>query len=216
MLFDNLLEKIGRFRLAMLGVAVLLVPVAECAAQAEWQRTVKVIAPIEEGIVTRALTDSVVAMAQAQDLPLRRAPQSDTTAPLEKIEAELSKDGLATSSANRVFVTYRFTFKRGSLQRDILNLHFIYRPTAEQGEDIPILYVDLTERDLYQRLLVEKGVPSPINEMAFHPFEEETAFHSIQDTATVVQVGNRIIRDPKQAAAEKQKIMETVQRLTYN
>lgn len=217
MLFGALFQKKGRIRLVLLGVALLLVPISESAAQAEWQRTVKMIAPIKEKMVTRALTDSVVAMAEAKDLQqLQRTPGSNTTDALEEIKDALSKEGLALTSATHVFITYRFALKGSSLKREIRDLHFIYRPTAKQGEDIPILYLDLSENNLYQRLLVEQGTPSSVNEVVFHPFAEKIAFHSLRDNATVVQVGNRIIRDPKQAAAEKQQIAGTIRELTYN
>lgn len=216
MLIGTLLQKASRIRPILLGAAVLFLPISECAAQAEWQRTVKVIAPIEKGMVTRALTDSVVAMAEAQDMPLQRTPQSNTPTSLAEIREALSEEGLALTSANHVFITYRFTLKSSSLQRDVLDLHFIYRPAASQGEDIPILHLDLTQNRLYKELLVEKGPPSSVNEVAFHPFGEKIAFHNLQDTATVVQVGNRIIRDPEQAASEKKQIAGTIRELTYN
>ena len=216
MSFGAFLEKLGRVRLIILGVAVLLAPVSESAAQAEWQRTVKVIAPIEDGLVTRALTDSVVEMAETQNMELRRTPQSDTTTTPEKIKAALSEEGLALTSATHAFITYRFTQKSGQLHRNILDLHFIYRPTGEQGEDIPILYLDLSEEDLYRQLLVKKGTPSPVNEVAFRPFEEQISLYSLRDTARVVQVGNQIIREPERAAAEKRQIMATIRKLTYN
>ena len=216
MSFGAFLEKLGRVRLIILGAAVLLAPVSESAAQAEWQRTVKVIAPIEDGLVTRALTDSVVEMAETQNMELRRTPQSDTTTTPEKIKAALSEEGLALTSATHAFITYRFTQKSGQLHRNILDLHFIYRPTGEQGEDIPILYLDLSEEDLYRQLLVKKGTPSPVNEVAFRPFEEQISLYSLRDTARVVQVGNQIIREPERAAAEKRQIMATIRKLTYN
>ena len=216
MSFGAFLGKLGRVRLIILGVAVLLAPVSESAAQAEWQRTVKVIAPIEDGLVTRALTDSVVEMAETQNMELRRTPQSDTTTTPEKIKAALSEEGLALTSATHAFITYRFTQKSGQLHRNILDLHFIYRPTGEQGEDIPILYLDLSEEDLYRQLLVKKGTPSPVNEVAFRPFEEQISLYSLRDTARVVQVGNQIIREPERAAAEKRQIMATIRKLTYN
>lgn len=216
MLSGTLFQTIGRARVAVLGVAMLLVPISECLAQAEWQRTVKVIAPIEENTPTRALTDSVVGMAENQDLQLRRTPDAEQTASLEEIKSALSEDGLALTSATDVFITYRFILKGSRLQRDILDLHFIYRPSAEQGEDIPILYLDLTENDLYQQLLVEKGLPSSVNEVAFQPFEEAVAFHSLQEEARVVQVGNQIIRDAEQAASEKRQIAGTIRELTYD
>ena len=216
MSFGAFLGKLGRIRLIILGVAVLLAPVSESAAQAEWQRTVKVIAPVEDGLVTRALTDSVVEMAETQNMELRRTPQSDTTTTPEKIKAALSEEGLALTSATHAFITYRFTQKSGQLHRNILDLHFIYRPTGEQGEDIPILYLDLSEENLYRQLLVKKGTPSPVNEVAFRPFEEQISLYSLRDTARVVQVGNQIIREPERAAAEKRQIMATIRKLTYN
>lgn len=202
-------------RLAVLGLLILFLPLQESDGQVRWQRTVKVIAPVQEGLVTRALTDSVVAMAEAEELEVRRRPESDTTIPLSEIKEALSKEGLALTSATHVFLTYRFVLRSSALEREIRDLHFIYRPAAEQGEDIPILYLDLTKNNLYQRLLVKKGLPSPVNEVAFEPFVEKVAFHSLQDTARVVQVGDEIIRDSERAAAEKQQIMETIRRLTY-
>ena len=217
MLFGSFFQKVGQVRLVLLGAALLLVPVSECAAQVEWQRTVKMIAPIEEGMVTRALTDSVVAMAEAQDLQQpQRTPKSNTSTSLVDIKEALSKEGLALTSATHVFITYRFALEGSSLKREIQDLHFIYRPTDRQGEDIPVLYVDLSENNLYQRLLLEKGTPSSVNEVVFHSFAEQIAFHSLRTEATVVQVGNRIIRDPEQAAAEKQQIAGTIRELTYN
>jgi len=202
-------------RLAALILAMLFLPISECAAQAQWQRTVKVLVPVEEGMVTRALTDSVVAMAEAQDLLLRRTPRSDTTTTLEEIKAVLSKEGLALTSATHVFITHRFTQERSQFHRNILDLHFIYRPSAEQGEDIPILYLDLTKDDLYQTLLAEKGTPVRVNEATFRSFEEQIRFNKLKDVATVVQVGNRIIRDSEEAAAEKRRILKTVRELMY-
>jgi len=202
-------------RLAALSLVLLLVPTAESAGQAEWQRTVEVIVPVEEELVTRPLTDSIVAMIEAQALSPKRTPQSDTTATLEEIEAALSGEGLALTSATHVFITYRFTQKSSRLRRDILDLHFIYRPSAEQGEDIPILYLDLSKNNLHQRLLVEKGTPVRINEAAFRSFEDQVRFSELQEEATVVRVGDRVLRDAEKAATAKRQILRTIQNLTY-
>lgn len=203
-------------RLVALSLAMLVLPISESAGQAQWQKTVKVIVPVEKGMVTRALTDSVLTMVEAQNSRFRRAPQSDTTVTLTTIREALSEEGLALTSATHVFITYRFTQESGRLRRNILDLHFIYRPSAEQGEDIPILYLDLTEDGLHQKVIVEKGTPVRANEVAFRSFEKQIAFHSLQDAATVVKVGNRIIRDSEEAASAKKRIMKTIQKLTYD
>lgn len=202
-------------RLAALSLVLLLLPTAESAGQAEWQRTVEVIVPVEEGLVTRALTDSAVAMVEAQALKPQRAPNTDTSATLKEIRAALSGEGLALTSATHVFITYRFTQKSSRLRRDILDFHFIYRPSAEQGEDIPILYLDLSKNNLHQRLLAEKGTPVRINEAAFRSFEGQLRFSELQEEATVVRVGDRVLRDAEKAATAKRQILRTIQNLTY-
>lgn len=212
---DKFFSHLSYKRLALLSLALLAVPLSESAGQAEWQKTVKVIAPVEDGSITAPLADSVVAMAEAEEIPIQRAPGSDTTT-LADAGNTLSEEGLALTSATHVFITYRFGLNGGALQRNIRNLHFIYRPTAQQGEDIPILYVDLTDGNLQQELLVETGTPSTVNELNFHPFAEQLGLQKLRDEATVVRVGNRIIRDPEQAAAEKQRVLQTIRRLTYS
>ena len=202
-------------RLAALGLALLLVPTAESAGQAEWQRTVEVILPVEEGLVTRPLADSVVAMAEAQALTPRRAPDTDTSATLEEIRAALSGKGLALTSATHVFITYRFRQRSSRLRREILDLHFIYRPSAEQGEDIPLLHVDLSENNLHQRLLAERGTPVRINEAAFRSFKEQLRLTELEEEATVVRLGSRVLRDAEKAASAKRRILRTIQELTY-
>jgi hypothetical protein len=184
-------------RLVLLALALCWLPASDAAGQAEWQRTVKVIAPVEDGQVTSALTDSIVAMVEAQDVPLRRSPEANAATTLETIRTALSDDGLALSSATHAFITYRFALRNSKLQ-------------------IPILYVDLSDEQFYEPLLIEKGVPSAENEAVYHPFKEEIAFHGLLGTATVVKVGNRIIRDPEQAAAEERQIIATIRKLAYN
>ena len=213
--FKLSVERLFLPRLAALSLVLLLVPTAESAGQAEWQRTVEVIVPVEEELVTRPLTDSIVAMIEAQALSPKRTPQSDTTATLEEIEAALSGEGLALTSATHVFITYRFTQNNGRLRRRILDLHFIYRPSAEQGEDIPILYLNLSEDDLHQRLLAKKGTPVQVNEVAFRSFKEQLGFLELQDEATVVRIGDQIVRDAEEAAAAKRQVLRTLQDLAY-
>lgn len=207
-----ILDRIPFGRLVTLLLPTLLVPTADSAAQPDWQRTVEVIAPIEEGVITRALTDSVVAAAKAGELPIQRSPESDTTT-LSPVQEALSGEGLALNSATHVFITYRYQLRKSNLRREILDLYFIYRPS--EGEDIPILYVDLTKDNLYHNLLVEKGTPSPINEVVSTPFAEQIGFHKLRDDVTVTRVGGQIIRDENQSSAVKERILARVRTLTY-
>lgn len=201
-------------QLAALSLVVLLMLVSESVGQTEWQRTVQVITPVEDGKVARPLLDSAAAVVGSQNIPVQRSPQSDPTA-LQSIREEISEEGLALTSATHVFVTYRFRLSSGNLQREILNLYYIYRPTAQQEEDIPILYLDLSKENLYEELLVERGTTLSSNEAAFLPFGQQIGFHALRDVMTVVQVGDQIIRDPERAASEKKKLLGTLQNLAY-
>lgn len=211
----HLRERLPVFSLATLSLALFLLPVRESAGQARWQQTVEVIVPVEEGSVMRALVDSVALMPKAQGLPLRRAPQSDTATSLDKIRTALESEGLALTSATHVFITYRFGQDSGQLQRSVLGLHYIYRSSAGNEEDVSILYVDLSEENQRQRLLREKGTPVAANEVAFRSFREQLSFSQLRSEATVVRVGNEIIRDAGEAAAAKQKIFSTIRNLIY-
>lgn len=202
-------------RLLALSLAVLLVPVSKSVGQAQWQQTVQVIAPVEEGSLTQVLMDSVVTTVETQNFSAQTSPESDTMS-LSAIREALSAEGLALRSATHVFITYRFRLTRSELQRDILDLYFIYRPPAQQEEDISVLYLDLSQDDLYEELLVERGTTLPSNEAAFLPFKQQIGFHNLRDVTTVVQVGDQIIRDPEQAAAEKKRILDITQNLTYS
>lgn len=205
----------ARFRLLPLLLGLLLVPVSESAAQAQWQQTVQVIAPVEDGTVTRALMDSVMTVLETNSVPVQQSPQSDTTS-LRAIQDNLSGEGLALTSATHVFITYRYNLTSSDLQREILDLYFIYRPSAQQEEDIPVLYVDLSRDNLYEEVMVKRGTTLPSNEAAFLPFNQQLGFHNLRDVVTVVQVGDEIIRDPERAAVEKKRLLKITQNLTYN
>jgi hypothetical protein len=201
-------------RLVALSLAVLFGTASESLGQAEWKRTVQVIAPIKDGDVTQALLDSTVAVLKSQNVPVQRSPESDTTS-LQTIQQKISEEGLALTSATHTFITYRFHLSSGDFQREIFDLYFIYRPTAQQEEDIPILYLDLSRGALYEKLLVERGTTLPSNEATFLPFREQIGFRASRDMMTVVQVGDQIIRDPERAASKKKQLLETLRNLAY-
>lgn len=204
----------GRGRLAATTLLVLALSAAPSLGQDQWRQTAQVIVPVEEGLVTRALLDSAVSMIESQDVSIQQAPQASSSS-LGEIEKALSEEGLATSSATHVFVTYQFSLSSGTFSQELRDLHFIFRPEGEE-EDIPILYLDLQDEQFREELLVERGTRPASNEAAFVPFRQQVRFHGLQDHLTVVRVGGQIIRDSGRAAAEKKRILKVVRNLAYS
>ncbi len=183
-------------------------------AQAAWRQTVQVIAPVETEEVTGILLDTLATALEKQDMPVRKEPNGPVTT-YGTLLRQLAQDGLDVTSATHVFITYRFHMTSAGTRYKILDLHFIFRPPTADGTDIPILCVDLTDPEVYQRFLVEGGTTLPYNEAAFLQFREKMSFHSLRDAVRVVQVGDHIIRDEKLAVAEKQRILKITTRFTY-
>lgn len=186
---------------------------AELQAQTRWQQTVEVIVPIEDDGIMQTLVDSMTTVFENENAWIKRSPELDSMQ-LAELEKQLSSDGLSMVSASHVFITYRYQLADSGLESQIVDLHFIYRPPGAQ-EDLSIFYVDLANSPLYEELMVEQGTTVPSNEMAFLRFEEQISFHRLAERATVVRLGDEIIRDEERAAAEKERILDVTSRLAH-
>jgi len=205
----------SRYAFALLSLVLLWGSLSPAFGQGAWQRTAQVIVPVEEETAVQALVDSAASLVEQQSIQVRSAPGSERV-PLQTLEDRLSEEGLTVTSATHLFVTYRFSMDRQRVEREISDLHFIYRPAAGQEEDIPLLYLDLSDSRLHTQLLKKRGTPVPSNEAVFVPFLDQIAFHNLQDEATIVRLGNQIIRDEERAAAAKENLMATLKTLYYN
>lgn len=183
-------------------------------AQAAWRQTVQVIAPVETERVTGTLLDTMATALEQQNAPVRKEPGAPVST-FSVLQQDLEQEGLDVTSATHVFITYRFRMTSAGTKYKILDLYFIFRPPGANDTDIPVLYVDLTKPDTYERLLVESGTTIPYNEAAFLQFRKQVSFHTLRDMVRVVQVGDHIIRDRKLAAAEKQRILTITKQFTY-
>lgn len=199
--------------LAVILACVALSP-KPSQAQAAWRQTVQVIAPVETEEVTGTLLDTLATALEKQDAPVRKSPDAPVTT-YSAVQRDLAQEGLDVTSATHVFITYHFRMTSAGTKYKILDLYFIFRPPGASDTDIPIMYVDLTRPDTYERILVESGTTIPYNEAAFLQFRDQVSFHTLRDMVRVVQVGDHIIRDPKLAAAEKQRILTITTQFTY-
>jgi hypothetical protein len=175
---------------------------------------VQVLAPVETNEVTGVLLDTLATSLEKRNAPVRKGPNAPVTT-YSALQNDLSQDGLGVASATHVFITYHFQMTSAGTRYKILDLYFIFRPPNASDTDIPVLYVDLTDPETYERYLVEGGTTIPYNEAAFLQFRDQVSFHTLRDMVRVVQVGEQIIRDPKLAAAEKQRILTITTQFTY-
>lgn len=201
---------LGALLTAFSGLAVLP---GEAQAQSRWLQNVELVTPVRDGYVTRALLDTLTYALLDSPEPVRRTPDDATAIPFHALEESLFDDGLDFSSATNLFVGYKLEANQRRFSSNITHLYFIYRPEDGEGLDIPILYLNGTN-PIVQRILETSGTPSRLNEAAIHPFIDQMTFHKLPE-GTVVSVGGRIIRDPAEAAAEKERLLSTIRRFLF-
>lgn len=183
-------------------------------AQTRWLQTAEVIAPVEEDGPVQALLDTLVQrIERGESLPLHRTPE-DPKITASALEEQLFAEGLDYTSANRVFIDYRFEMNRQGFSEKITGMYFIYRPQGIEEADIPILYLDMSDPAV-QRLLSESGTTLPDNAAAFRPFREQIGFTRMSADQTLVAVGDDVIREPERAEAEKRRLVKTIERFSY-
>ncbi len=200
---------ITSFVLALLlnGAAV------DAAAQSRWLQTVQVIAPVEGQDITAALLDSLIDVSDRRHVAIQRSPEDSTKHTIVALEDRLFDDGLDFSSANKVFITYRFEANQRRFKADILDLYFIYRPEEFEDADIPIAYFDASN-PIIRNILVGKGTRLETNEAVFEPFWDKLQFYQL-DNALVTSVGGRVIRDEERAVSERTRLVGIIRQFLY-
>jgi len=203
-------------------VAVLLVAVAFTArpqdANAQrWLQTTQVVAPVQAESATRALLDTLVNVIDRSDsLVVKRSPDAPTQMPVQELRDMLIEtEGIGLSSANNVFIDYRFEVDRDGFKESVTDLYFIYRPPGAGEEDIPIMYLS-ARHDWVREVLQEKGTAMLTNEAAIRPFADQIAFAKITrgQEVQVVEVGNRTVREGFRT--KERNLIERIMRLSYS
>ncbi len=211
-------------RAGLLAFALVLlagaVPQA-AQAQARWLQNVQIIAPVEGNEATGALLDTLAAaLDRGEPLPLYRTPEKEGRVSYSELSDNLLNEGLDLTSANRVFITYRFEADRQGFTETIEDLFFIYRPQAMEGTDIPVFYVDASDPAV-KEMFRESGMTLRINEASFNPFREQLQFSSLigqyanTTPQMIVLVGDQVIRDQDMARSEMRRLLATLRRFSY-
>lgn len=187
--------------------------VGSLTGQSRWQQTVQAITPVVQGEITGALLDSLVQVAGRRDVPMRRSPDDQSEHSVTELSDLLLDEGLDVTSANQVFITYKYEADPRSFSSEITELYFIYRPEEYEDTDTPIAIVDATH-PVVRNMLVANGTRLESNEAVFEPFWDQLRLHQLEH-GTIVKVGSKILRDEADAAREKQRILKIIQRFLY-
>lgn len=197
--------------LFLLGVAFLWP--GQSQAQSRWLQNVEFITPVKDEYVTKALLDALFDTMQDEPMALKRAPDDADTLSYYALENELFDTGLDFTSATHLFIGYRLEANQRRFESTITHLFFIYRPQEDEGVDVPIFYLEV-DQPAVQDVLENDGTPLINNEAAVMPFREQLVFHKLPESQ-IVRVSDRVIRDPQQAAAEKQRLLATIRRFVF-
>lgn len=180
------------------GSLVLLCALApESTYAQQWQQKIQLITPIQFNDPTHVLLDSLAAvLARTPALRVRRTADSSAMS-YRALQESLYADGLTLQSATHAFIRYRFdlTEQGSGVIETIEDVTFIFR-LDESREDLPILYLD-TQAPAVSDLLLDRGIPSPVNMLSVTPFRTLLAYPSLteRDETTVVEFGGRTLRE---------------------
>jgi len=203
---------------AVCALFILISCAAGRSAQAQrWLQNVQVVTPVNDGGPTGALLDTVTSVLRRQggDATVRRAPDRPNTT-FRELEKNLLGEGLDFTSANQLFVRYRLEADERGYAEQIKNLYFIYRPQRAGETDVPIFFLDMSDPEIREAVF-GSGTRLHVNEAVFKPFREQITFPKLvnENGTSLVEVGDRIIRDSTAATSERKRLMNTIRKFSY-
>ncbi|MBT8401702.1 MAG: hypothetical protein KJO98_14585 [Rhodothermia bacterium] len=202
-----------KFQVLIAFAALAVSSALEAPAQSRWLQTVQVMAPVQGQDIASALLDSLIDVADRRKVLIGRTPEDSARYRVVDLEDRLFSDGLDFSSANKMFITYRFEANQRRFKADILDLYFIYRPEEYEDADIPIAFFDASD-PIIRNTLVGKGTRLETNEAVFEPFWDKLQFYQLED-ALVTSIGGRVIRDEERAASERTRLVGIIRQFLY-
>lgn len=206
-LFSPLSITMTRFLSSLLtGSLVLLLTLPLSTQAQDWRQEVQIVTTIPSGTPLHVFLDSMgTVLEENPELRVQRSPNDTSSMKAKDLRAALYEEGLDLTSATHAFIRYRFDLPgTGSgVVETIQDIHFIFR-LDESRSDLSLLYLN-TRDPMMSRLLVEKGIPSPVNMMSVTPFRKLLAFPVVTDRyeTAVVEFGGQTVREgpgPQQAS----------------
>lgn len=198
--------------LVVLGGLVLLSP-ANVQAQ-RWLQTSQLVTDVDRDGPTRALLDSLVSVLERKDsIRVKRSPDATSKIRISDLKDKLiNEQGIGLTSANKVFIDYRFEIRNRGFQEAITAFNFVYRPRGGAQEDIQMLYIDATVPWVAE-ILRNKGTTLRTNQAALLTFKDQLAFARMVQKGKVVEIADRTVREGFER--KKRELVQKIQRLTY-
>lgn len=181
-----------------------------------WLQTAQLIVPVEANSTTKALLDTLVQVAERSDsIKVRQSAESSAQLTVSELRTKLiDESAIGLSSANQVFIDYKFMVGNRGYEESFEAFQFLYRPSGQGQGDTKMLYID-AKQSWVERILKNKGTTLRTNQAALKTFSDQLAFARMQDNdgAQVVEIAGQAVRSGYER--KKQKLVEKITRLTY-
>ena len=199
--------------LSLLLGGMLFVSPQESVAQ-RWLQTSQLITDVETDGPARALLDTLVQVVERSDsIEVRRSRDASETMELSTLRDQLiNGPGIGLTSANKVFIDYRFEIDNQGFEESIEGFQYIFRPPGGDEEDVQMLYLD-TSDPWVQTILANKGTTLTTNEAALRTFRDQLSFARTVRAAQIVEIAVNPVREGFEA--KKRNLVQKIQRLTY-
>ena len=197
----------------LLGIGCLAMGASDATAQ-RWLQTSQLLTEIKQDSPTRALLDTLVQVVGRKDsIMIKRTVDSNEELSLSDLRNKLiNNQGIGLTSANFVFIDYRFEIENRGFEESVESLQFVYRPPGGAEEDIQMMYVDASE-PWVQNILHNKGTTLVTNEAALKTFSDQLAFARLVQDGKIVEIAGKTVREGFKR--KKRQLVQKIQRLTY-
>lgn len=199
--------------LFVFSFGVLFMGPSEASAQ-RWLQTSQLLTEIKTEQPTRALLDTLVQVVDRKDsIQVKRTPDATQSYSLSSLRDKLiNEQGIGLTSANFVFIDYRFEIQNRGFEETIESFQFVYRPPGGAQEDIQMMYVDASE-PWVQNILHNKGTTLVTNEAALRTFSDQLSFARTVQDGKIVEIAGKTVREGFER--KKRELVQKIQRLTY-
>jgi hypothetical protein len=204
-------RKIALLCLLTFGIIALSPP--EATAQS-WLQTSQLIKNVRSDGPARVLLDTLMQVVERrEDIKVRRTADAEESLTLPQLRDQLiNGPGLGLTSANKVFINYRFEIRNRGFEESIESFQFLFRPPSGNEEDIQMLYVDVS-KPWVESVLQNKGTNLVTNEAALQTFKDQLSFARTVQDAQITEIAGNPVREGFEA--KKRNLVQKIQRLTY-
>jgi hypothetical protein len=144
---------------------------------------------------------------------VKRTPNAPESYSLSALRDKLiNEQGIGLTSANFVFIDYRFEIQNRGFEETIESFQFVYRPPGGTQEDIQMMFLDASE-PWVQNILHNKGTTLVTNEAALRTFSDQLSFARTVQDGKIVEIAGQTVREGFER--KKRELVQKIQRLTY-